>query len=76
MTCATCLHYKAGVFSLAATDPQERWESAPDGHGICRRHPPRFVSDPEANEALSLFPSVHRDQRCGEFLDSRPVIPW
>lgn len=73
MTCASCEHYVAEAFSLAARSPDVKWMTAPAGVGICRRFPPRFVSDGDAGEALSVFPTVHRDQLCGEFSSGVPL---
>lgn len=73
MSCSSCNHFLVGVFSLAANDPAQKWQSAPDGHGICRRYPPRFVPEPNAEETVSLFPSVHADQHCGEFNSRVPL---
>lgn len=73
MSCASCDHFLVGVFSLAAYSPAQKWQSAPEGHGICRRFPPRFVPEPGEEGAVSLFPSVHRDQACGEYRSRMPL---
>lgn len=74
-TCARCVHFLLGAFSLAERSPTDLWKSAPAGHGVCRRYPPRHVPDLEANETMSLFPVVHADHRCGEHQSPAPVVP-
>lgn len=74
-TCARCVHFLPGAFSLAARSPDDLWATAPAGHGVCRRYPPRYVPDLEANETMSLFPSVHAEQRCGEHQPYAPAVP-
>jgi hypothetical protein len=65
MTCAVCNHYLHQGVSLAKTSSTERRSEL--SIGICRRHPPRTIYDPDDQDILSVFPAVHRDQRCGEF---------
>jgi hypothetical protein len=65
MNCAVCDHFLARGHTLSKSSPQEqRVEFAV---GICRRHPPRALYDPDDQDILSVFPAVHHDHRCGEF---------
>jgi hypothetical protein len=65
MTCAQCIHFLARGHPLAKSKPTEqRFEC---DIGICRRRAPRVIWDSDENDILSVFPAVHRDQRCGEF---------
>lgn len=75
MRCADCTHFLARAFAIAAAPPTDLWSTAPDGHGICRRYPPRHVPDLESDETMSLFPVVHADHRCGEHQSLAPVVP-
>lgn len=62
MSCGSCYHFAASPVSA---------QLPPHGEGkpiigACRRFPPRIV--PTRNDTLeALFPSVHRDQECGEY---------
>lgn len=58
-TCSSCEHFAAGPLE-AIVEPNG------DGKpliGICRRYPPRIVSD---RYHESMFPGVHAKHRCGE----------
>lgn len=68
MSCSTCDHFLLGAAAYAEEHPEKRHDRLPPaGQGICRRYPPRFVSDLEHQDTLSLFPPVHAAHRCGEF---------
>ena len=50
----------------------EFYEKGPDPEvetmwGECRRHPPQVVWDPHADNTLTVFPTVGKDDLCGEF---------
>lgn len=75
MTCSGCAHYLPNAFTLASASPLDLWEAATEGHGICRRYPPRYVPDLESDETMSLFPAIHADQRCGEHQPQAPAVP-
>ena len=74
-TCATCSHFVPSAFGLAAYSPEQKWATAPEGTGICRRHPPRYFLPADESDGYSMFPRVHRDQACGEFTQSHSGIP-
>jgi hypothetical protein len=65
MNCAACNHYLARGLTLSKASPQDKRTEV--ATGICRRHPPTALYDPDDQDILSVFPTVHRDQRCGEY---------
>lgn len=67
MSCGTCTHFLGRGAPDATAEPK----TAPARLGICRRYPPK-VLNPTWSEVggvtvSSVFPEVHRDQKCGEF---------
>lgn len=51
----------------------ERGEPALDGHGDCKRFPPKYrpVFDPDETDPFGFWPIVFRDDWCGEFKPPR-----
>jgi len=76
MPCAQCTHFLVGAAASAREFPTKVHDRpSPDGEGVCRRYPPRFVSDVEHGDTMSLFPYVHRDHHCGEYAaDDRWIV--
>lgn len=75
MTCSTCQHFLSRGVTDASAEPKPLRLARDEG--ICRRYPPRLEAiswDPEhGTQSFSAFPTVHQNQRCGEFLSSPNV---
>lgn len=68
MSCGTCTHFLGRGAPDATAEPK----AAPARVGICRRYPPKAFnptwSEVGGVTVSSVFPEVHTDQQCGEFV--------
>lgn len=78
MACSSCTHFLGKAVATAEEAPHARRDQIPadqqvPGRGICRRYPPRWISDTDHKHTRSIFPYVHRDQECGEYCSRIPL---
>jgi hypothetical protein len=68
MNCASCTHF----LSRGAPDATAEPKPSAARVGICRRYPPKVFNqtwcEVSGVTVTSVFPEVHREQQCGEFL--------
>ena len=68
MICASCTHFSTVSATNALAPP-----NGPDSGdaGVCRRYPPRLFQLQKSG-VVSFFPSVHRNNSCGEYGEEMP----